>query len=164
MASFNGVEIKNYKTIGNGWEGPISSGSVYLNGKRLGTYVDDGSGAPMSYDFDVKQLDEAVEAYNRFEPSNYEDLKWDADCLIGFLENLTQQEKDFKKYVKKGYKTMVVMSAPSLTMSYCTTEERIENILLSDYYKDFCKNFRSFDKQKAKIWFFLSEKDFDLTA
>ena len=128
MAKIFGVEVKSVKNIVDHEGCLIHAGDIFLDGKKIGSWADDYMAGPADYnvpDTDYKVL---VERANRF----YDIYAWndgkterdasifkgDPDILISALIELKEQEKEFKKCLKKGYKSMIVISGPYGQYSY----------------------------------------------
>lgn len=164
MASFNGLQLKSYKRVGTGHEGDIYNGTLYLNGKKIGTTTSDSWGGPDIIDFDGRILKDIVKAYNGY--ANYS-FDLDLDCLVGFLNELNNFEKAYKKYLKQGYKTFVTLSTDFSGTAYATTETDDEKILNSDFHKKLVKDlekkqYGESDRVETKIFHDLS--DFDIIS
>lgn len=125
MASLNGVSIKNLKLY-RGHEGePLYQGNVYLDGKKVGFWSQDAWGGPDELDFCAEsnkvpfedkarwkaaaerdkvnrcEFDQRVAAYlDSF--SDKGESRWrDAECFMGDLLTVCEDEKDFRKVGKK---------------------------------------------------------------
>ena len=103
MAKINGIEIKNLKSF-MGMEGPTLQGDIWYKGKKLGFWSQDGNGGPDWYDFDATVLDDEVKKYYG------EDSYYDLDCLLYDVVNLKDDEKQYKKFAKNGYKIMATLT------------------------------------------------------
>ena len=96
MASIKGFQMKNVKNI-LGREGYGCSATMYLNGKKIGTYVDYGDGAMEEVDYVSKEAEiemtKVIIAYAK-EHTN--------DFIINLYKERPQQFKEecerFKKY------------------------------------------------------------------
>jgi len=117
MTEISGVTIKNVRKF-IGMEGEAYQGSVYLDGKRLGFWSQDGNGGCDRYEFDEKQLMPAAEKHAAAKPKDwkYRDLffkngKLSPEYLDSFMNDvlcLLLDEKEWKKQGKKGYPIMVI--------------------------------------------------------
>lgn len=118
MAEKYGVKITGLKTW-TGMEGPAAQGNIRYNGHLLGFWSQDGNGGCDRYEFDVELLRPA------FEEAFKNELKRDdghrgfsikdlyaengtveasyADVMLNQLAIMTEEEKDMKKQVKKGF-------------------------------------------------------------
>lgn len=145
MASIKGFQMKGVKNI-LGREGYGCTASLYLNGKKIGTYEDYGDGAPEEVDYVSKEAEadmmRVIIAYAKEHPNNYiinlykerpaqyertceifkkyhpyipdEDITIEtmaSNSIVYIVEDflsLLDMEKEYKKYVKKGYKAIAV--------------------------------------------------------
>lgn len=149
MASFNGLQLKNYKKVGVGHEGYIFSGTLYLNGKKLGTTTTDSWGGPDIYDFDTRVLKEIVSRYNeRFGNGLFE---MDLDCLVGFLDELNDLEKKYKKATKDRPLTLVWIRTVFDGLGLMTSVSDEQKILNSKAYADVCKELDNRMSKSDKI-------------
>ena len=96
MASIKGFQMKNVKNI-MGREGYGCSATMYLNGKKIGTYIDYGDGAMeeveyVSKDAEIEMM-KVIIAYAKEHPN---------DFIINLYKERPQQYKEecerFKKY------------------------------------------------------------------
>lgn len=111
MASIYGFTVKGVKYFqGRDWEG--CQGDIYYNGKKVGFYNDLGDGAPATIDLCVDDVErdrisgllrETVEKYYKRFPleEKYAALKPDAEMLMARIMELIDDEKAYKKYLKK---------------------------------------------------------------
>ncbi len=110
MASINGVTVKSYKTF-KGHEGEhLGQGNVYYKGEKLGFWSQDAHGAVCdSFSFDEKLLASEVEKYRDLSGRVEERFKplFDATMFMWELANLIETEKEYKKFAKKGYPSMI---------------------------------------------------------
>ncbi len=107
MASLNGVTIKSLKQfMGN--EGPAFQGNVYLNGKKIAFWSQDGNGCPID-DFDFvegfsedkfRSLIESTHQYKAYD-GTMEPMS--AEIFMGRLLDIIYDEKDYKSLIKQGY-------------------------------------------------------------
>ena len=96
MAMIKNFQLKNVKNI-MGREGLGCSATMYLNGKKIGTYVDYGDGAPEEVEYVSKEAEQdmirLVIAYAKEHPNEY---------VINIYKTRPQQFKEecerFKKY------------------------------------------------------------------
>ena len=125
MANLMGIQMKNIKHF-NGMEGYGLNSSIYLDGKRVGTYDDYGNGASGELncddrDIEKKVIDRIKEFYRKhplidsmklfdveFDKDNLpytdidkEDIWYLVDVFFSQLELYSELEKDFKKQTKK---------------------------------------------------------------
>ena len=96
MASIKGFQMKNVKNI-LGREGYGCSATMYLNGKKIGTYVDYGDGAMEEVDYVSKEAEiemtKVIIAYAK---------EYQNDFIVNLYKERPQQYKEecerFKKY------------------------------------------------------------------
>lgn len=108
MAKFHGFEIKNMKTF-MGMEGYGTQGTVYLNGKKLCFWSNDGNGGEDRFDlpFDAKRKLDALCADQIPECAltlpDGDIMPADLSLVLAHLADLKDLEKDWKKGSNKGY-------------------------------------------------------------
>jgi len=110
MAKLYEVEIKNLQTFKGRHEEVLYKGDIYYKNKFLGKWSQDACGAICDiYNFNVSVLSEALE---KFKKSNLcMNEEWaSADMLLTILIELNEKEKQFKKFKKKGWAGMIVIS------------------------------------------------------
>ena len=128
MAKIFGIQLKNVKQF-TGWEGYGVNASVYLDGKRIGTFNDRADGGPLDLDCDTKEAEEALLARMReyfkanpevdslelwqnrkkYKDGNYPytsyEKKEDEELMVGVffgkLQKMLDLEKLYKQYAKK---------------------------------------------------------------
>lgn len=108
MASIKGYSLKAIKTF-LGQEGYGFSANIYLNKKKIGFVYDNADGGQLSINIDnalYGDFETAVKKYYVEHPATFEG----EDMFIEELFALTEQEKDYKKMVKKGYPVFMVVS------------------------------------------------------
>ena len=138
MASINGVAIKNLKMF-RGHEGEaLAQGSIYLNGKRLGTWSQDSWGGPDQFDFDESILKEACINFKAGFPEDYRyrEVCDEPDVFLGDLLKLVNLEKAFKGYFKRGYKTAIAVSDGFNMAFMATAFEHDDPVVLAKYSKE----------------------------
>lgn len=109
MAKYHGFEVKNVKTW-VGMEGYGTRCDVWLNGKKLGTYTDNGDGGCPCYSFRAQELCDAVKGQcPELAWSAYgHDFEPDLDMLISRLLEMKDMEKEWKKDAKNGRGWLVI--------------------------------------------------------
>ena len=138
MASINGVTIKNYKNFkGHEWE-DLAQGSIYLDGKRLGSWSQDSWGGPDNFDFDASNLNEACKNFKDGFPRDYKYIEVcdNVDVFLGELARLMDTEKHLKKFFKKGYKVAIVASNGWMASTLATPIDGSDTEILTKYAKD----------------------------
>ena len=109
MAKLNGVEIKNIKKyVGHEGESCVQ-GTVYLDGKKLGFWSQDGHGGPDNFDFPVSLLKERVlKAKSILSDKGVKKTIYDTEIFMCDLLTLKDIETSIKKYQKAGYTAFLV--------------------------------------------------------
>ena len=122
MAKFHGFEIKNMKTF-LGMEGYGTQGDVWLNGKKLGFWSNDGDGGEDRFEMPrdaVQALNElcaeqcpecAIDSYGMH-------IDADLSLVLSHLADLKDLEKDWKKLNKQG-SSLVVLKSRETDDSVC---------------------------------------------
>ena len=112
MASIYGFTLKNRKTFqGLDWQG--NQGNLYYNGKKVAWYNDSGNGGSCDivyYDNSYAPiLKETINRYFKERPiiTEYGELDGDEDLFMAELLQLMDDEKEYKKAIKKGYSCLV---------------------------------------------------------
>lgn len=161
MASIMGFQMKNIKGT-RGIEGPGCTASLYLNGKRIGTYANYGDGAMGNASYLSKEAEEAMTkvilAYGEKHPNEFivelykkAPKKFKRDCeafqkyhpyvsdltveamsanIIDYIAEAFLQLRDaerwFKKWQKKGYRTICVNGNEITAFPESWSDEQIE--------------------------------------
>lgn len=120
MASINGISIKDLKQF-TGHEGePLFQGNLYLNGKKIGFWSQDGHGGPDNFMLDggwqqEKALDDAIKAMYPEKAIHGEArdgepyvIEYGLEFLMTDILDLMNDEKEFKKATKNGYAGIMV--------------------------------------------------------
>ena len=165
MASINGVEIKNIKTF-KGHEGePLTQGTVYKDGKKLGFWSEDSWGGPDNFDFNPGEL---LEPMLRMKSSLSEDIKrlYDVSFFIQDCVTLKETEKTFKKIKKNPALGMYAVFCFGMGGYICHTilgESQVTEDLLNESKKALKKSL-SFYSMELSYYdkFFKKDKDFDI--
>ncbi len=152
MAQINGISLKKVTTFKDHEGCQIAQGDVYYKGKKLGFWTQDAWGGGDMYDFNTSVLDAEVEKYKA---SDLVDEKYreytDLDCLLCDLLKLIDDEKSYKKGVKKGYNAYVLVDQGYRTSGYYTNGTKPE-IEKTKYYKQFVKEVKKNDTDKVIIY------------
>lgn len=144
MASIMGIELKNVKTF-RGQEYPTNyHGNVYYNGKKQGFWSQDGWGGPDRYEFNTKILDAIAKSYYG------KDSYYDLDCLLGEILTLRDYESIYKKAIKAGYTSVVIMS-DGFKESYIKIPRIKDKTEILKQCDPFIKRFTKESKYKDKI-------------
>lgn len=112
MASINGVEIKNLKRLTNAYGDGYYTGTIYLNGRKLGFWSQDPKGEGSdTFDFQKTPLNEAFYRWKSYlkDTQYYRFLEISQFMLDVLYYTLT--ERFYKSEVKKGYKYFYVIHA-----------------------------------------------------
>lgn len=105
MASINGVTIKSLKTFKDRDGEDCYQGTVYLNGRKLGFWSQEGNGSVCdNYDFDKKLLEEPFLMWKNYLQDYHLYDYLDLEGFLHVLANLMDLEKSIKSNIKKGYK------------------------------------------------------------
>lgn len=152
MASLYGVVIKNLKTFKD-HEGMIAyQGDVWFNNKKLGFWSQDSWCGGDHYDFKESLLDVAVDRFKKSSllEDEYRDIA-NLDIMLNHLVNLIEQEKEYKKGVKKGYPTYVRATDGFHILGYYTRQLAAE-VKKDEYYQSFLEKcnttmFKDWNKQ-----------------
>ena len=135
MAKIYGIELKNIKNF-VGHEGLAFQANVYLNGKKVGTFTDDGWGGNGWLEADKdnrKKITDVIDKYYKDNPKidilkvfqmTPDEFRRNRDkgtlpketetfepiyTFMWELHELKTTESEWKKGVKKGYKAIVVV-------------------------------------------------------
>lgn len=105
MASINGVTIKSLKTFKDRDGENCYQGTVYLNGRKLGFWSQEGNGSVCdNYDFNTKLLEEPFLMWkNNLQDYHFYDYL-DLEGFLYVLAYLMELEKSIKATIKKGCK------------------------------------------------------------
>lgn len=137
MASIYGFSLKNRKTFqGLDWQG--NQGNLYYKGKKVARYNDCGNGSSCDivfYDNSCAPiLEETIKRYFKERPiiTEYGELDGDEDVFMAELLQLMDNEKEYKKAVKKGYSCLVTYTDANTHFSYSmmcneNTAEKMKN-------------------------------------
>ena len=165
MASINSIQVKNLKKF-KGHEGePLYQGNIYYKGKKLGFWSQDAWGAICdNYGFNENILKDEVEKYKASDFVEDEYRKYTSlESLLSDLITLTEQEKMFKQYAKKGYPSTVVITDGYHEFYGACKHTKKEDVLKSfDSYIKECKE-KCYKNKKSKVIVYMDLKDFDVT-
>ena len=136
MASIYGFTIKGIKQWqGREWLG--CQGNIYLNGKKVGWYNDDGNGGSPDIEFNgTKEEREKVETefkqawvryYKKYPmQGQFADLEPSADIFMGEILELIEAEKIFKVVLKQGKKVLAYYTDIASNKDYMANFKTIE--------------------------------------
>ena len=108
MANIYGFTLKNRKSFqGLDWQG--NQGDLCYNGKKVAWYNDSGNGG-----------EETIKRYFKERPiiTEYGELDGDEDVFMAELLQLMDDEKEYKKAIKKGYSCLVTYTDAKMHFSY----------------------------------------------
>lgn len=157
MASIKGFQIKGLVRF-EGREWPGEQGSIYVDGKKVGWYNNDGSGGMVDIDFyqagdrrkEIEErLEKAVKEYYAEHPNTeYPELEPDSEIFFADLLNLMDDEKEYKKMQKKGYPFVVIYKeseqSPYQKIIGYQVENQVEQFVKEGKYLR-CKVYRTLD-------------------
>jgi len=112
MAKINGVEIKKYRSF-YGHEGEnVAEAIVYIDGKRAGVWSQDSWGGPDRYDgFEDKVSEKAALVQAGFPKDDWDfHLQNEPDVFMQNLLLLAEDEKNYKKMRRQGFRSLITMS------------------------------------------------------
>lgn len=127
MASINGITLKKLKDYTDHEGFTIHQADVYFNNKRLGVWSEDTMSGEGVYDFDqsilidlavdyIKCLSELDKKKSVLLSPGFQYMCLDA--LLSDLVQLMENEQDYKRAVKRGFKSLVVIVAESRITAY----------------------------------------------
>ena len=108
MASVNGVSIKSLKNF-KGHEGePCSQGNVYYQGKKLGFWSQSAHGGEDMFEGFGETIEDIAKEVAKTLPETYKYKEYfAADTLMNMVLDAMELEKEYKKYIKMGAKTLL---------------------------------------------------------
>ena len=163
MASINGVQIKSLKSF-TGMEGPTVQGTVYLDGKRLGFWSQDGNGGPDRFEFSEQLLEAAVKSYKNSDRVREENKKYfDTSCFLFEVVKLMDTEKMFKKATKV-YPGLIHATDGVYVYSASVNSTDKEAIRNSQFYKGFLEKCKAKLREGFVVNIYTSVSDFNITA
>lgn len=166
MASINGIEIKSLNEF-KGHEGePLFQGNVYYKGKKLGFWSQDAHGGICdNYGFDEEILNDEVK---RFVASDMVEEEYKKivglESLLSDLVELMEREKQYKKFLKKGLNTTVL-----ITDGYhgfygaCLSASKEEALETFKKYIEESKR-KCFKNKEVKVFVYMDLNDFKVNV
>ncbi len=156
MAEIFGVSVKNIK-IGTDHEGcAMHSADVWYKGKRLGRWSQNYMCGPSEFDFDDCILTEAVE---KFRASDLVDPVFkqivDTDILISKVIRLTEDERNFRKGLKKGFSSYIAQENGYRKGFWATSTDKKQ---IAGF-----KNYKDLTAQAQKVNIYTSLEDFKVS-
>ena len=155
MASIKGISLKNLKKFKDHEGFDIYQGNICLNGINKGFWSQDSWGGPDQFDFNTKELDAIAKEF--YGPNSIYDLS----CLLYEILVLADYEKKYKKAVKDGFASIVIMTDGCKESCLRIPQDIDKNAVLKrcdTYIKDF-ENASKY-KDDIKILVFTDLKDF----
>ena len=112
MAKINGVEMKAIKSFPDHEGCECAYASIYIDGKRVGRWSQDSWGGPDNYEGFEDAIINKAKAFKEGCPKDaeYYDFLDNPDIFMGHLLELSEDEKRYKKYLKDGYTTVLMIS------------------------------------------------------
>lgn len=155
MASIQGLQVKSLKSY-IGMEGVAYQGNLYLNGKKIGFWSQDGNGAvtdalSMERGYSESLLRKIIENTNEDKAELFHDMKVEYSFEL-FMEDLIVwklRENEFKKAVKKGF-PMLLEITDGYTAIYYKLPQRYTAMSNKDIEKALAKEIKGSKEQIAK--------------
>ena len=123
MASIKGFQLKNVKHP-VGIEGHGCTGTMYLNGKKIGTYADYGDGASSSVSYDSeefrKEMIQTMVAFAKEHPSH---------MIVAWFRNNPEKYKKEKDAFMKQYPYFSERDVTMEVLSACKEDFIVEEYL-----------------------------------
>lgn len=134
MASINGVTVKNV-TWFRGSEGDAAQGNIYIGNKKVGFWSQDAEGSFEDiFESDVIDMEcltqKMTEGHPKVKIGDIE-LDYTPEMFMQELIDLIEDEKEYKKAVKKGYGGVYMIGRYVSAIPKGWSEEQAE-----DYLKD----------------------------
>ena len=118
MASINGISLKAMKSF-EGLEGTAWQGNLYVGTKKIAFWSQDGNGGPDWFDMENGYSKEKlVESMKPYVDQKLVELGIVDEEFMYKLVCLNKTEKEFKKALKKGYKSMMEVTDGFHIMCY----------------------------------------------
>ena len=112
MAKIHGIELKGMKTFLDHEGARIAQGNLYVEGKKVAEWSQDSWGGPdiirMCDGYSEQALWDSVKKVHPEKLKHTScgmefELDYDVEILMGELVRMSEQEKEFKQTIKKGY-------------------------------------------------------------
>ena len=138
MASINGVTVKNV-TWFRGSEGDAAQGNIYIGNKKVGFWSQDAEGSFEDiFESDVIDMEcltqKMTEGHPKVKIGDIE-LDYTPEMFMQELIDLIEDEKEYKKAVKKGYGGVYLIGRYASEIPKGWSEEQAE-----DYFKDIIRS------------------------
>lgn len=167
MAKINGVEMKAIKTFADHEGAQIAQANIYLNGKKLGLWSQDSWGGPDNYFGFEDVIIQKAKLFKEGCPSDakYYDFLDNPDIFMSHLLELVEDEKRYKKYLKQGYTTVLIIS-DGYHCSMIAFREKMTLSEIESKYSDTVKKMRGkmFKNVKPEEKVYTSLDDFSVVV
>lgn len=164
MASINNLMVKNVVNF-RGREGDASQGDIYLSGKKLGFWSQDGNGGEDTFEFDENLLKELAEKYKESLSDNFILKKYfDVSMLILQVIELNDFEAIFEKKCKGNGNILIVVDNGIEYSAFTCIDENAKTI------KDKIKSLQTklensyLGKVDTKVYTFRNKMDFTVVV
>jgi len=130
MASIQNVSLKALKS-GFGRNENGFQANIYLGKKKIGFVLDEGNGGALKIDIMDKQEEFEQIAQNHMKSKQKDYYSAEEDFLYELVE-LVDNEKEYKKAVKKGFNYVVFLDYGMKKMpeiARCTTEQGVKKMI-----------------------------------
>ena len=166
MAKINGVEVKAVKTFKDHEGCSISQGNVYVDGKKVGSWSQDAWGGQDSFDGCEELIKERAEMLKEGcdKGSKYYDFQNEPDIFMNNLMKLMEDEKQYKKAKKNGYKTILLVS-DGFHINGLMIRDKMAPKEVKSRYSNTIKEYKSkmFKNVYIDVRSYSSDSDFNLT-
>lgn len=170
MASINGVELRNVKTI-EGMEYTGFSGTLYLNGKKIGSVRDSGDGgdacigvAPDARESFMRAF-YAFKGYLRKTAGDKYAQNYSLDTFVLVVVELAEAEKILRKSRNKKFLVMAFNLAYGEYTYSLQADEKKAALMLTSVVNEYKKGSNTAqDKEAYVAKVFATKADFDLVC
>lgn len=123
MASINSLMVKNINYF-KSKNGKMCQGDVYLKGKKIGFWSQDGNGGEDNFDFDLNLLSNLATQYKKTLPNNFI-LKeyFDEFMLLNECVFFNELENLYKKNILEGFPITICVTNGIEYQSISTQDE-----------------------------------------
>lgn len=118
MASLNGVSMRNLRKY-EGHNAEMWQGDLYIGDKKVAWFSDTDGGEPefgMEYGYSLRKLEEAIIRVN-------DEINTFDEFLIT-LQDLVQNEEEYRSYLIKGFPVLVVQLVGAYSMHYIALRKK----------------------------------------
>lgn len=161
MASINGITVKNLKWF-RGSEGDAAQGNLYIGNKKVGFWSQDADGAFMDT-FESNMIDterltlKMAEGHPKVKIGDIE-LDYTPEMFMQELIDLIEDEKEYKKAVKKGYGGVYMIGRYVSAIPKGWSEEQAEDCLKDTIRSE--KEYFQYSGQPVKQKYYNSAEQF----